>query len=123
MPGFFFAPFWRRKGSMMSRSNEKQAVMIGTLPEGFKPQRPWDIPPAIDSCEVFAKNLTMTQALGFIRVFNKRQIETGLTDRKWAMAIRHGKPWSTGRRRDVDDDSALADLDAALTAEREGGAL
>ena len=67
---------------MTRPKSHKQAVFVGTTPTDFRPQRPWDVPPALEALELHAKNLSMTQALGFARVFNKRALENRMADRK-----------------------------------------
>jgi hypothetical protein len=69
----------------------KQVVCIGTLPPDEKVRSPWDIPPRLLEVEVFARNLTMEWAQGFVRVFNKHQLENRLPDRKWAFVVKHAR--------------------------------
>ncbi|MCX7429202.1 MAG: hypothetical protein NTW96_26695 [Planctomycetia bacterium] len=69
----------------------KQVVCIGTLPPDEKVRSPWDIPPRLLEVEVFDRNLTMEWAQGFVRVFNKHQLEHRLPDRKWAFVVKHAR--------------------------------
>jgi hypothetical protein len=76
-------------GPSTSDLRAKNAVYVVTVPETFRPQRPWDLPPQTSDGELWAKNVTLSEARDFVRVFNKRQLLRGLTDHKWAMAIKH----------------------------------
>ena len=72
-------------------SRGKQAVYVATLPDAYRPQRPWDVPPSFSQAELRAKNLTMSEAHGFARAFNKAQLAGGLVDRRWAFVLKHLK--------------------------------
>jgi hypothetical protein len=85
----------------MAPKHGRQVVMIGILPEGWKPQRPWDIPPRLDSVEVYVRNVSSGHAAGFVRAFNKRQLGLGLPDRKWALYVRHTKYRQNGEHPDA----------------------
>lgn len=85
----------------MSRKHGRQAVYIGVLPEGFKPQRPWDVPPAFTSVELFEKNVNDDHARGFVRTFNKRQLAENLPGRKWAFWMKHVKARRGGEHPDA----------------------
>jgi hypothetical protein len=76
---------------MSRRRWERNAVYLITVPDDFRPQRPWELPPGIVAGELYAKNLAMAHALGFVRCFNKRQMDLGLPDRRWAIAIHHAR--------------------------------
>ena len=85
----------------MAPKHGRQVVMIGVLPEDWKPQRPWDIPPKLTALEVFVKNVSPTHAAGFTRAFNKRQLDNGLPERKWALYVRHTKYRRCGEHPDA----------------------
>jgi hypothetical protein len=85
----------------MARSQGRQAVFIGVLPEGFKPQRPWDIPPGFASVELYAKNLPNHHAAGFVRTHNKKQLAEGLPGRRWAFWMKHVKCRRSGEHPDA----------------------
>ncbi|MCX7429021.1 MAG: hypothetical protein NTW96_25765 [Planctomycetia bacterium] len=86
----------------MAPSNTgRQAVYIGTLPETFKPQRVWDVPPSLTSVELYAKNLSMEQAAGFARTFNKAQMELPPPGRRWALVVKHLKTRGHGEHPDA----------------------
>ena len=73
----------------MSDRRKKNAVYIVTVSESFRPQRPWDFPDLASAGELYARNITLCEAKDFCRVFNRRQMATGLVERKWALAITH----------------------------------
>jgi len=83
----------------MTRSRGRQAVYIGILPTGFKPQRPWDIPPSLSELTLFEKNLPMCQAQGYCRVFNKRSMLE--RSRRWAIVSKHLKANRHGEHPDA----------------------
>jgi hypothetical protein len=77
------------------------SVMIVRVPEDFEPQRPWTLPPNFSDGELYAKNLTHTCAQGFANTFNKRQLEDGIPDRRWAIAIISSRKAGNGLLRQV----------------------
>jgi hypothetical protein len=67
----------------------RESVFLVVLPEDYKPQRPWDVPDGFTAAELFIKNVAMSQARSFCRLYNWRQIQRGLPDRRWAIVSRH----------------------------------
>jgi hypothetical protein len=114
-------------------SNTKCAVYIVTLPEGFDPTAPWDLPPRILAGEILNRRLsTLYNVLGFARLFNTRQIESGLADRRWAIPVRRGHAFcrpddldvteadpDSLRRWGLKDNAALAEAQQSLLADVE----
>ena len=76
-------------------------MFIVTVPADWKPQRPWDVPPRFESGELHTKNLPMYQASGFCRVFNKRQLQENMPQRKWAIVSKHLKARNAGEHPDA----------------------
>jgi predicted nucleic acid-binding protein len=72
---------------MANRSRSFASVMIVQLPEGFKLQKPWTMPPTFSGGELYATKLTHAGATGFANTFNTRQLADGLPDRRWAIAV------------------------------------
>ena len=73
----------------MSDWRKKNAVYIVSVPESFKPARPWDLPDSTAASELYCKNLALTEAQAFARFFNRRQLKAGLPDAKWAIVVKH----------------------------------
>jgi hypothetical protein len=69
----------------MSRSHN--AVLLCRVPDTFKPNRPHDLPAAIVGAQLYARNLSGTDAAGFCHTYNKAQLAAGLADRKWALRV------------------------------------
>ena len=63
----------------MSEPRKKWARHLVTIPETFKPQRPWDLPEVTTGAELYAKNLCLGEAQDFCRLFPPRS-STGV---KW----------------------------------------
>lgn len=72
---------------MADRKRSFASVLIVQLPEDFKPQRPWSMPPTFSGGELYATQLTHAGATGFANTFNTRQLQDGLPHRRWAIAI------------------------------------
>ena len=90
----------------MSDWRKKNAVYIVTIPESFKPKKLWDLPEATTGAELFAKNVLLIEAQDFCRVFNKRQMEAGLVEHKWALAIKHTRcRWTDHSETEIPNDS------------------
>lgn len=85
----------------MSHAGRKSAVYIVTVPDQFRPQRPWDFPQLFTGGEVFTRNVNVAQARGFVFCFNKRQMALGIPDRKWAIAAGHAKQRWHDREREA----------------------
>ncbi len=87
--GYFDALAVRGKAdpAMADRKRSFASVMIIQLPEDFKPQRPWNMPPSFSGGELYATQLTHSGATRFANTFNKRQLQDGLPDRRWAIAV------------------------------------
>jgi hypothetical protein len=85
----FLLRAWRAGREAVSNWRKKNAVYVVTVSEAFTPQRPWDLPESIAGAELYAKNLLLTAAQEFCRVFNKRQMQLRMSERRWALAIKH----------------------------------
>lgn len=86
---------------MSPKPRGKQVVAIGILPPDVKVRSAWDIPQQLESVEVYARNLTMDQAQGFVRTFNKRALEERLPERKWAILCKHTRARRHGEHPDA----------------------
>ncbi|MGO8748331.1 MAG: hypothetical protein ACLQNE_20345 [Thermoguttaceae bacterium] len=73
----------------MSSWRKKESVFIVAVPEGFRPQRPWDVPEELRCARLFTKNVNLESAASFCRIYNKRQMEKGSPIRQWAIVIKH----------------------------------
>ena len=82
--------------SIMAQYQKRQAVFCCIVPAEFHPQRPWDVPPRFDFVELVAKNLSAVEANHLARSLNRRQMETGLADRKWWFVFHSIKPGCHG---------------------------
>lgn len=85
---------------MVRPQKGKQAVYLVTVLPDFVPQRPWDTLPGFSHGELFARNLTSTQALNFARTHNKKALldrEQHQWDRKWAIVAKHLRSLRDGR--------------------------
>jgi len=103
---------------MSDRRRRRFAVYLVTIAAGPKPQRPWSLPEVLTEGTLYAKNLLLVDAAGFVRTFNKRQLETGLTDGRWAVVARcphYRSDAGADLERPVDEASAEARL-AAIAA-------
>jgi len=60
-------------------------VLIAVVPEDFRPETPWEIPPRILSAEVADVHSTLNQAIAAARHFNRQQLDAGSADRRWAL--------------------------------------
>ena len=77
-------------------ARDKQAVFILKTPASFTPQRVWDVPPGFATGELYARNLSMREALNFCRTFNRRAIfdreqDTTGWNHEWAITMRYLK--------------------------------
>ena len=86
----------------MSDHGRKNAVYLVTVPEEFRPERPWELPAQILGGELYVKNIILGHALGFAGAFNKRAMELGLPDRKWAIPVRRGHFFWTADEPDLE---------------------
>ena len=78
----------------------KQAVYLVSVPETFRPQRPWDLPPVAWDLDLHAKNLPMPDALGFARAFNKARVQASQAGQpigQWAIVAKHLRPRRSGK--------------------------
>ena len=107
--------------SRKSRKGPRNAVYIVVTEESFRPTRPWHLPQNLTAAELLTKNVSWQRAAAFARVFNKAQLERGLADRRWAVAVGHTKyRWQP----EVPDQAAKiqgADADLARQLEEKGG--
>jgi hypothetical protein len=73
------------------KGKARNAVYVVTVPESFRPERPWTFPDQISAGELYAKNLAMVHALGFVRTFNKRQLALNFAEHRWAIVVKQTK--------------------------------
>ncbi len=76
----------------MSKRSNGQAVYIVSCPEGWRPTRPWSLPPSFTSAELYQKKLPTSTARGFAVTFNYRAIQAmheGVWDGRWAIVARN----------------------------------
>lgn len=100
-----YLPTLGKRGVPMSsgKKGAQNAVYLVVADADFRPTAPWHIPRVVLSAEMLTKNLPWDRAASFVRVFNKAQLERGLPDRKWAVAVGHAK---YRRRPEVPDQAA-----------------
>ena len=104
---------------MSDRRRRRQAVLLVTVADATILQRPWDIPDSIVRGQVYVKNLSLVDAQGFVRTYNKRALETRVPDNLWALVLRHAHYQSdpgADLERPVDEASAEARLAAIAAA-------
>jgi hypothetical protein len=77
----------------MMSSNLLNAVIVVDVPETFRPQRPWDVPPRILGGQLFAEHVILDAALDFAQCFNKRAMRLNLAERQWALVVRNFPNW------------------------------
>jgi hypothetical protein len=93
----------------------KQAVFIVTTPPDFKPQRPWDVPPSFAVGTLYAKNLSIREAVGFARTFNKRAVqarERHQWDHRWAILSKHLRPHRRWQQAQTESEKGGAECEA-----------
>ena len=69
-------------------SRPKHCVLIVRTPDGWKPQRFHSIPPTIVSAEFYARNLTLPEAIGAARAFNKSHLQPAAFKGEWALCVK-----------------------------------
>ncbi len=82
---------------MSDRRRRRTAVYLAEVTADFKPQRPWDLPRTVTRLTLYAANLSLTDAQGFVRTHNRRALQLGAADGLWAIAVRNVKYRSDGR--------------------------
>ena len=103
---------------MSDRRRRRFAVYLVTIAAERKPQRPWTLPEVLIEGTLYAKNLLLVDAAGHARTFNRHQLESGLTDGRWAVVAR-----SPHYRSDADADlERPVDQAPSIAAPPAGGA-
>ncbi len=74
---------------MSPRHKGRQAVYLGVVPIDWKPCSLWSVPPSLSDVELYEKNLSMRDALGYARAHNKRELQNNRGNRRWAVVSRH----------------------------------
>ncbi len=82
-------------GRKRNKYTARQSVFMVRVPDTWKPQRPWSVPPCFSEGRLLAGNLSMRQALGFARTHNKAALaayQRGDRTMPWAIVSRHLRP-------------------------------
>ena len=80
---------------MANRLKGRQAVYLVMPPPDWKPQRLWDFPPKFSTGQLVARNLTPSNAAGYVRTHNKAALEHSQRSEPigtWALSVRYVRP-------------------------------
>jgi len=72
------------------KAKPRNAVLICQVPENWRPEYPWQLPPSIVGATLYAKNLSLTNAMGFCNSHNLRQLQIDCREHVWALVVRRG---------------------------------